>query len=57
MSDLKREGALRTMNQLFSGLRFRLVVLAALASLPPVVPALHIARQERRDNTARAATP
>jgi len=49
VSDLKREGALRTMSQLFSGLRFRLVVLAALASLPPVVLALHIARQERRD--------
>src|SRR5437899_7026739 len=36
------------MSQLFSGLRFRLVLLVVLASLPPVVLTLHIARQERQ---------
>jgi PAS domain S-box-containing protein len=36
------------MNQLFSGLRLRLLLLVVLASLPPVVLTLHIARQERR---------
>jgi PAS domain S-box-containing protein len=36
------------MNQLFSGLRFRLLVLVVLASLPPVVLTLHIARQDRQ---------
>jgi PAS domain S-box-containing protein len=39
------------MNQLFSGLRFRLVLLVALASLPPVVLTLHIARQDRQRQT------
>ncbi len=39
---------MRTMSQLFSGLRVRLAVLVVLASLPPVVLTLHIARQERR---------
>ncbi len=39
---------MRTMNQLFSGLRLRLLLLVVLASLPPVVLTLHIARQERR---------
>jgi len=35
------------MSQLFSGLRFRLALLVVLASLPPVVVTLHIARQDR----------
>jgi PAS domain S-box-containing protein len=39
------------MNQLFSGLRFRLVLLVVLASLPPVVLTLHIARQDRQRQT------
>jgi PAS domain S-box-containing protein len=42
----------RTMSQLFSGLRFRLVLLVLLASLPPVVLTLHIARQDRQRQTA-----
>jgi len=42
----------RTMSQLFSGLRFRLVLLVALASIPPVVLTLHIARQDRQRQTA-----
>ena len=40
------------MSQLFSGLRFRLVVLVVMASLPPVVLTLHIARQDRQRQTA-----
>ena len=40
------------MSQLFSGLRFRLVLLVVLASLPPVVLTLHIARQDRQRQTA-----
>ena len=40
------------MHQLFSGLRFRLVLLVVLASLPPVVLTLHIARQDRQRQTA-----
>jgi len=40
------------MSQLFSGLRFRLVLLVVLASLPPVLLTLHIARQERQRQTA-----
>jgi PAS domain S-box-containing protein len=40
------------MSQLFSGLRFRLVLLVALASIPPVVLTLHIARQDRQRQTA-----
>ena len=40
------------MSQLFSGLRFRLVLLVVLASLPPVVLTLHIARQDRQRETA-----
>ena len=43
---------MRTMSQLFSGLRFRLVLLVVLASLPPVVLTLHIARQDRQRQTA-----
>ncbi len=43
---------MRTMCQLFSGLRFRLVLLVVLASLPPVVLTLHIARQDRQRQTA-----
>ena len=39
---------MRTMSQLFSGLRLRVLLLVVLASLPPVVLTLHIARQERR---------
>lgn len=39
---------MRALSQLFSGLRPRLVLLVALASLPPVVLTLHLARQERR---------
>ncbi len=35
------------MSQLFSGLRFRLALLVLLASLPPVVLTLHVARQDR----------
>jgi hypothetical protein len=40
------------MSQFFSGLRFRLVLLVVLASLPPVVLTLHIARQDRQRQTA-----
>ena len=40
------------MSQLFSGLRFRLLLLVVLASLPPVVLTLHIARQDRQCQTA-----
>ena len=40
------------MNQLFSGLRFRLLLLVLLASIPPVVLTLHIARQDRQRQTA-----
>ncbi len=40
------------MSQLFSGLRSRLVLLVVLASLPPVVLTLHIARQDRQRQTA-----
>ena len=43
---------MRTITQLFSGLRFRLVLLVVLASLPPVVLTLHIARQDRQRQTA-----
>ena len=43
---------MRTISQLFSGLRFRLVLLVVLASLPPVVLTLHIARQDRQRQTA-----
>ncbi len=43
---------MHTMSQLFSGLRFRLVLLVLLASLPPVVLTLHIARQDRQRQTA-----
>jgi PAS domain S-box-containing protein len=39
------------MHQLFSGLRFRLVVLVLLAALPPVVLTLHMARQDRQRQT------
>jgi PAS domain S-box-containing protein len=42
----------RTMSQLFTGLRFRLVLLVLLASLPPVGLTLHIARQDRQRQTA-----
>ena len=52
MSDSKQESIVRTMSQLFSGLRFRLVLLVVLASLPPVVLTLHIARQDRQRQTA-----
>ena len=43
---------MRTMSQLFSGLRFRLLLLLVLASIPPVVLTLHIARQDRQRQTA-----
>ena len=43
---------MRTMSQLFSGLRFRLLLLVVLASIPPVVLTLHIARQDRQRQTA-----
>ena len=43
---------MRTMSQLFSGLRSRLVLLVVLASLPPVVLTLYIARQDRQRQTA-----
>lgn len=43
---------MRTISQLFSGLRFRLVLLVVLASLPPVVLTFHIARQDRQRQTA-----
>ncbi len=42
---------MRAVHQLFSGLRFRLVLLVVLASLPPVVLTLHIARQDRQRQT------
>ena len=40
------------MAQLFSGLRFRLLLLLVLASIPPVVLTLHMARQDRQHQTA-----
>jgi PAS domain S-box-containing protein len=40
------------MIQFFSGLRFRLVLLVVLASLPPAALTLHLARQERQRQTA-----
>jgi len=40
------------MSQLFSGLRFRLLLLVVLASLPPTVLTLHIARQDRQRQAA-----
>ena len=40
------------MSQLFSGLRFRLVLVVVMASLPPVLLTLHIARQDRQDRRA-----
>ena len=43
---------MRTMHQLFSGLRSRLLLMVVLASIPPVVLALHIARQDRQLQTA-----
>ena len=43
---------MRTMAQLFSGLRFRLLLLLVLASIPPVVLTLHMARQDRQHQTA-----
>ena len=43
---------MRTISQFSSGLRFRLVLLVVLASLPPVVLTLHIARQDRQRQTA-----
>ena len=43
---------MHTMSQLFSGLRFRLLLLVVLASIPPVVLTLHIARQDRQCQTA-----
>jgi len=52
MSDSKQESIVRTISQRFSGLRFRLVLLVVLASLPPVVLTLHIARQDRQRQTA-----
>ena len=42
---------MRTLHQLFSGLRFRLVLLVVLASLPPVALTLHIAHQDRQRQT------
>jgi PAS domain S-box-containing protein len=39
------------MSQFFSGLRFRLLLLVGLASIPPVILTLHIARQDRRRQT------
>jgi PAS domain S-box-containing protein len=39
------------MNQLFSGLRFRLLLLVLVASVPAVVLTVHIARQERQRQT------
>lgn len=41
-----------TMSQLFSGLRFRLLVLVVLASLPSTALTLHIARQDRQRQAA-----
>jgi signal transduction histidine kinase len=52
MSEPKQANVVRTTSQLFSGLRFRLVLLVVLASLPPVVLTLHIARQDRQRQTA-----
>ena len=43
---------MRTFNQFFSGLRFRLLLLVVIASIPPVVLTLHIARQDRQRHTA-----
>ena len=42
---------MRTLSQLFSGLRFRLVLLVVLASVPSVALTLHIARQDRQRQT------
>ena len=52
MSDSKQENMVRVISQRFSGLRFRLVLLVALASLPPVALTLHIAHQDRQRQTA-----
>jgi PAS domain S-box-containing protein len=52
MSESKQERVVRAIGQRFSGLRFRLVLLVVLASLPPVVLTLHIARQDRQRQTA-----
>ncbi len=51
MSDTKQESVVRRISQLFSGLRFSLVLLVVLASLPPVALTLHIARQDRQHQT------
>jgi signal transduction histidine kinase len=42
----------RTISQFFSSLRFRLVLLVILASLPPVLLTLRIARQDRQRQAA-----
>jgi PAS domain S-box-containing protein len=52
LSDSNQENLIRTIHQLFSGLRFRLVLLVVLAALPPVVLTLRIARQDRQRQTA-----
>ncbi len=52
MNAPKEWGIVRTASRLFSGLRFRLVLLVVLASLPPVVLTLHIAGQDRLRQTA-----
>jgi PAS domain S-box-containing protein len=49
---MRQERIVRTMSRPFSGLRFRLVLLVLLASLPPVVLTLHIARQDRQRQIA-----
>jgi PAS domain S-box-containing protein len=46
-----QESIVRTVGQLFVGLRFRLVLLVVLASLPPVLLTLHVARQDRQRQT------
>jgi PAS domain S-box-containing protein len=52
MSDSEPEGILHTISKRFSGLQFRLVLMVVLASLPPVVLTVHIARQDRQRQTA-----
>ena len=52
MSKAQPSHLVQTLSQLFSGLRFRLVVLVVLASLPPVALTLCIARQDRQSAVA-----
>jgi signal transduction histidine kinase len=52
MSAYKQASIVRTISQFLSSLRFRLVLLVILASLPPVALTLRIARQDRQRQAA-----